>query len=210
VPTASGKGKTLLDALERHVNRGKPPKLRRKLYVVHRLDQGVSGVLVIAKNAATAEQLKKQFAAHKPQRLYIAIVNGAMQQTSGTFRSNLATDYSLNRYSTKRPNHGELAITHYQVTKAGRDFTIVEVQLQTGRRNQIRVHFAEAGHPVLGDPRYPRELRDDDQPQASSSHPKWRGKRLALHAHSLEFEHPVTGKPMRFAASIPAEFRRFQ
>lgn len=208
VPTASGKGKTLLDALERHVNRGKPPKLRRKLYVVHRLDQGVSGVLVIAKNATTAEKLKKQFAAHKPQRLYIAIVNGAMERTTGTFRSNLATDYSLNRYSTKRPNHGELAVTHYTITKAGRDFTVVEVQLETGRRNQIRVHFAEAGHPVLGDSRYPRQLRDD-QPQPTSNHPLWRAKRLALHARSLEFEHPATHAPMQFEAAIPAEFRRF-
>ena len=208
VPTASGKGKTLIDALERHINQGKPARLYRRVHAVHRLDQGVSGVLVVAKNATTAEKLKKQFAAQKPERIYIAIVSGAMEESRGTFRSQLATDYSLNRYSTKRPGHGELAVTHYKVAKAGRDFTVVEVQLETGRRNQIRVHFAEAAHPVLGDPRYPRKLRDG-QPQMTSTHPWWRAKRLALHARCLAFEHPTTHKLLRFEAPIPVEFRRF-
>lgn len=93
----------------------------------------------------------------------------------------------------------------------GRDFTIVRVQLETGRRNQIRVHFAEAGHPVLGDLRYPRVLRETaaaDDP-VTSAHPKWNAKRLALHAASLEFMHPVTGKKMRFEAEVPAEFAWF-
>jgi 23S rRNA pseudouridine1911/1915/1917 synthase len=207
VPTASGKGKTLIDALERHINRGKPPKVWRRLHVVHRLDQGVSGVLVVAKSAKVAEQLKGQFAAHKPQRTYIAIVKGIMERKRGTFRSYLATDYSLNRYSTKRPGHGELAITHYEVISHGHDATVVRVQLETGRRNQIRVHFAEAGHPVLGDPRYPRQSPRSDELQATSDHPKWRAKRQALHAASLECEHPVTHKRLRFEAPLPSEFQ---
>ena len=92
----------------------------------------------------------------------------------------------------------------------GKDFTVVKVKLETGRRNQIRVHFAEAGHPVLGDPRYPRALRETDPAAAiTSSHPKWRAKRLALHAQSLELEHPATGKIMRFEAELPTEFQPF-
>ena len=229
VPTSAtkGSGKSLIEALQKHAGRGKPEKLWKKLHVVHRLDQGVSGVMVVAKTAAASARIKDQFASHKPQRIYVAIVNGAMEREKGTFRSYLATDYSLNRYSTKRKDHGELAITHWEVMREGKrdkgktdrkrpddvraaDFTIVRVQLETGRRNQIRVHFAEAGHPVLGDPRYPRKLRDSEEAeQVSSMHPRWRSKRIALHAHSLEFAHPRTGKPMRYESPLPEEFSWF-
>jgi len=225
VPTESGKGSTLIEALERHINHDRPARTPRRLHVVHRLDRGVSGVLVVAKRADIASALKNQFAAHQPQRLYVAIVNGILQSKSGTFRSHLATDASLNRYSTRKPGRGELAVTHYEVMEQARGATIVRVRLETGRRNQIRVHFAEAGHPVLGDPRYPREVeappqrrsngREDSRarvPQKTaltSSHPKWKARRLALHARSLEFEHPITHQPMRFEAELPVEFEPF-
>jgi 23S rRNA pseudouridine1911/1915/1917 synthase len=221
VPTSAshGTGKSLIEALQKHVSRGKPEKLWKKLYVVHRLDQGVSGVMVVAKTAQASSKIKDQFASHKPQRIYIAIVNGALERKKGTFRSYLATDYSLNRYSTKRKDHGELAITHWEVVGGSNatssrpnavEFSVVQVQLETGRRNQIRVHFAEAGHPVLGDPRYPRKLSDSEESeQLSSMHPRWRSKRIALHAHSLEFTHPRTGKSMRFESSLPQEYSWF-
>ena len=225
VPTESGKGNTLIEALERHINHDHPPRTQRRLHVVHRLDRGVSGVLVVAKRADIASALKNQFAAHKPQRLYIAIVNGTLESKSGTFRSHLATDASLNRYSTRKPDRGELAVTHYEVMTHARGATVVRVRLETGRRNQIRVHFAEAGHPVLGDPRYPREgaappqrrsssrkdskTRTAQQAALTSSHPKWKARRLALHARSLEFEHPITHQPMRFEAELPVEFEPF-
>jgi 23S rRNA pseudouridine1911/1915/1917 synthase len=226
VPTESGKGNTLIEALERHINHDRPPRARRHLHVVHRLDRGVSGVLVIARRADVATALKNQFAAHKPQRLYIAIVNGLLESKSGTFRSHLATDASLNRYSTKKPGGGELAVTHYEVMGHARGATVVRVRLETGRRNQIRVHFAEAGHPVLGDPRYPREgaaltpprqpgrrkgstMRPAQNAALTSSHPKWKARRLALHARSLAFEHPITREPMRFEAELPQEFEPF-
>lgn len=225
VPTESGKGKTLIAALERHVNHGLPSGAHRRLHVVHRLDLGVSGVMVVAKTAAAATAIKDQFAAHKPQRLYLAVVNGRMAETKGTFRSHLATDGSLNRYSTKKAGHGELAVTHYEVVSHAKGATVVRVRLETGRRNQIRVHFAEAGHPVLGDPRYPRDAdpapvsrqpksRKQAKSQAtatilSSLHPKWKARRIALHARSLQFEHPTTGKLMRFEADIPVEFQHF-
>jgi 23S rRNA-/tRNA-specific pseudouridylate synthase len=157
---------------------------------VHRLDLGVSGVLVIAKRADVASALKSQFAAHKPQRVYIAIVNGIMQSKSGTFRSHLATDATLNRYSTRTPGKGELAITHYQVLGESRGASIVRVRLETGRRNSLR------GQSPTNRP-------------ATSRHPKWKARRLALHAYSLEFEHPVSRKAMRFEAGLPAEFEPF-
>jgi 23S rRNA pseudouridine1911/1915/1917 synthase len=145
-------------------------------------------------------QLKDQFAANKPEREYIALVAGRVQAEQGTFESLLATDKDLNRFSTDDESIGQLAITHYRVISRHEGATLVQVRLETGRRNQIRVHFAEAGHPVLGDPRYQAEL---------ARHPYWRHERLALHARLLGFDHPVTADPLRFESSLPAEFERF-
>jgi 23S rRNA pseudouridine1911/1915/1917 synthase len=106
----------------------------------------------------------------------------------------------LNRFSTDDESIGQLAITHYRVVAHLDGATVVQVRLETGRRNQIRVHFAEAGHPVLGDPRYEAEL---------ARHPRWPHQRLALHARLLGFEHPVTGQALRLESPLPAEFERF-
>src|SRR5690606_28973065 len=106
-----------------------------------------------------------------------------------------------NRYSTSEPDVGELAITHYEVRQRLGDATLVQVQLETGRRNQIRVHFAEAGHPILGDPRYRSDL---------AVHRAWKWKRLALHAESLGFQHPVTGEPLEFTSRWTTEFQDFR
>ena len=213
VPTPGGKGKTLIDALRRTVNRGRQPikgRQQRGLHVVHRLDLGVSGVLVIAKTAGAAEKIRQQFAARKPDRGYIAIVNGIVETKRGTFSSHLATDGALNRYSTKKPGKGQLAVTHYEVLSTARGASVVRVRLETGRRNQIRVHFAEAGHPVLGDPRYPCAANAGRAAvSATSLHPRWKARRIALHAHTLEFVHPETGKLLRFEAELPAEFLPF-
>ncbi len=214
VPTPGGKGKTLIDAVQRSLNRGRCEQVKgrrsRGLHVVHRLDLGVSGVLVIARTVDAAEKIKQQFAAHKPERVYIAIVNGIMESKRGTFRSHLATDSALNRYSTKKPGKGELAVTHYEVASTARGATVVRVRLETGRRNQIRVHFAEAGHPVLGDPRYPSAAHAGRAAiEATSFHPRWKARRLALHAQILAFTHPVTGQLLRFETELPAEFVPF-
>ncbi len=96
--------------------------------------------------------LREQFQARKPKRKYTAIVVGRMETKSGTIRNYLATDADLNRYATNNPEGGELAITHYEVREQFTDASILTVQLETGRRNQIRVHLADAGHPIVGDP----------------------------------------------------------
>jgi len=197
VPTVRAETNTLLSKVAdyvKHVSKG------RGAFTVHRLDRGVSGLLVLGKTQEIVRELKDQFAASKPEREYLAIVAGDVQQPSGTFESLLATDKDLNRFSTEDEEVGQLAITHYRVVSALRDTTLVQVRLETGRRNQIRVHFAEAGHPVLGDPRYRPE---------QAAHPHWPHKRLALHARLLGFEHPVTGQPLRFEAALPAEMERF-
>ncbi|MGD0094742.1 MAG: RluA family pseudouridine synthase, partial [Planctomycetota bacterium] len=118
----------------------------------------------------------------------------------GTFESYLATSRNLQRYSTGQPNAGQLAITHFLLQRVVHGSSWLRVWLETGRRNQIRVQFADAGHPVLGDPRYRPDL---------SSHPQWRVKRLALHAAVLGFRHPITGRALRFEAAAPAAMRAF-
>ena len=168
---------------------------------MHRLDRDVSGVLVMAKSLAVAEKLRNQFAQRKPDRQYIAIVAGNMKNDSGTVRNYLATDANLNRYAVADPSQGELAITHYTVRQRWQDTTLVEVRLETGRRNQIRIHLADLGHPILGDPRYRRDL---------ATHRAWPYRRIALHAESLGFVHPTTGLPLRFVAQWPQEFRDCQ
>lgn len=197
VPTRRNESNTLKDKVEayvRHVAKG------RGAFPVHRLDRGVSGLLVFGKTADIMRRLKDQFAAHKPEREYIALVAGRVQEQQATFQTLLATDKDLNRFSTDDESIGQLAITHYRVISRHEGATLVQVRLETGRRNQIRVHFAEAGHPVLGDPRYEVEL---------AQHPHWRHQRLALHARLLGFDHPLTDQPLRFQSPLPAEFERF-
>ena len=199
VPTNDRETNTLVDAVRSYVNRGQPRG--RPVTIVHRLDRDTSGLLVFAKTAAIGAKIKDQFADRKPERVYVAIVAGKLAQKSGTMRSFLATDKDLNQRSVDEDGDGKLAITHYKVTQEFRDSTMVRVTLETGRRNQIRVHFSEMGHPILGDQRYETHM---------ARHRFWNQKRLALHAETLGFRHPVTGKDLRFVVPAPAEFDRFR
>jgi len=168
--------------------------------LVHRLDRDTSGILVLAKHHNLAQTLKEQFASRKPFRKYVAIAKGKPKLRAGTYRSHLATDEDLNQYSTGSPEEGKLAITHYKLVKQYKDCCLLHVRLETGRRNQIRVHFAEHGHPILGDPRYKPGL---------AKHPQWTYRRIALHAAELGFVHPVTKKELMFKTPVPKEFEEF-
>lgn len=199
VPTDAKEPHTLIYRVSEHVRR---TTRGSSALVVHRLDRGVSGLLVFAKNEDASESLQAQFAAHKPDRRYQAFVAGRVTPSTGTYRSYLTTGKNLSRYSTRDEEKGELAVTHFQVLAASKGsdrcgaVSHVDVQLETGRRNQIRVHFAEAGHPVIGDQRYRTELWKDIP---------WPFKRLALHAATLSFEHPRSGIPHRFESPLPKE-----
>ncbi len=195
VPTPKREPNTLQSQIRKWLERNQPGN---QAICVHRLDRGVSGLLVFAKSHAVADRLREQFAARKPQRRYVAIVSGEVKPNQGTFQSYLATDDALNRYSVADPQAGELAITHFEVKERWDGATLVQVRLETGRRNQIRVHFAEAGHPIIGDPRYRPDL---------SEHPQWPLKRIALHAETLGLVHPETDEQLLFTADWPQEFR---
>lgn len=196
VPANPGEKDSLVHAVSRYLaHRGS----RDRAQVVHRLDRDVSGLLVFGKTRTVAEELQSQFEARKPDREYGAIVHGRVEP-EGTFESYLVTAKSLQQYSTTKRDDAQLAITHYKLEGSAHGASFVRVKLKTGRRNQIRVHFADAGHPILGDPRYRPDL---------SSHPQWRAKRLALHARTLGFDHPKTGKPLTFNSPLPAAMRSF-
>lgn len=196
VPTDANEPHTLVDRVNEYV---KYEGHGRGAFVVHRLDRGVSGLLVFGKTQELAKHLQRQFAQRKPEREYRALVAGIVAEDEGEFCSRLATSKNLNRYSTKKEGEGELAITHFQVLERLRDVTLLTARLETGRRNQIRVHLAEAGHPVLGDTRYKADI---------AAHQEWPYRRMALHAAMLAFHHPVTDEPLRFSSEIPREMTK--
>lgn len=198
VPTDRDEPNTLVERVSVYLSHSRG---NREAWLVHRLDRDVSGLVVFGKQEQIATLLIEQFKQRKPQRIYTAIVAGVMQGGEGTFRSHLATGKSLDRYVTRESSPTtELAITHYRVIRTMSDTTLVEATLETGRRNQIRVQFADAGHPVLGDPRYKTE---------EAVHPRWIRKRIALHAKSLGFEHPVSGEAVQFESPLPSAFEKF-
>jgi 23S rRNA pseudouridine1911/1915/1917 synthase len=164
-----------------------------RIHVVHRLDRETSGVLVFAKNFHARERLKEQFAEHSVDRLYVAIIEGAIEPPSGTIRSNLLERKDLRMVSVDADPAAKLAITHYRTIGEAGLYSMLEVTLETGRKNQIRAHLSEAGHPVVGDAMY-----------GSTSNPLGR---LGLHAKLLGFIHPTTGKKLTFTAPLPKSFR---
>lgn len=198
VETSRGGEETLFGDLGRYLSRG--PRITRPPFVVHRLDRDTSGLLVFGKTHRVAEALSDQFKARKPEREYVAIVAGRLPDDAGTFRSFLTTSKELREYSTTTPGEGKLAVTHYRVETRLQDTTVVRVNLETGRRNQIRVHFADDRHPVLGDMRYSTDR---------AAHPLWQEKRLALHALTLGFMHPVTRRRLQFTSDLPEAFHAF-
>ena len=165
----------------------------KTVYVVHRLDQDTSGVMVFALSEKAFKILKKKFATHDIVRRYTAIVEGELAG-KGTWDSYLYEDENYVVRLAHDRDQGEHAITHYSSKKSRKNMTWVELTLETGKKNQIRVQSLHAGHPIVGDKKY--GAADE------------RVRRLCLHAHLLEFEHPVTGKYLSFESAVPREFYR--
>ena len=164
----------------------------KHVYLVHRLDRETSGVLLFAKTEEAQQTLKDNW--KSTEKLYLAAVRGHLDQKSGVLSSYLAENEDLYVFSTDDPSQGKLSQTAYAVIKEVPGLSLVKIRLLTGRKNQIRVHFAEAGHPVVGDPKY---ARNDPFRE-----------RLCLHAKSIAFNHPYTGKRLFFDTPMPAAFSR--
>jgi 23S rRNA pseudouridine1911/1915/1917 synthase len=177
VATSFNTQKTAHAILKRHFS-------PRRVHVVHRLDQETSGVMLFALSEQAYDNLKIMFEKHELERGYTAMVEGAVESESGTWTSYLYEDSSYTVHSISDQTQGRLAITHYKTMWKQGNYSWLEISLETGRKNQIRVHCKDAGHPIAGDKKY-----------GATTNPK---KRLCLHAHLLGFRHPITNKPMRF------------
>lgn len=165
---------------------------RLRAYTVHRLDRDTSGLLVFAKSEKVQQQLKNNW--RDTEKHYFAVVHGTPVQKEGMLSCYLAEDKDQLVYVTKNKDEGKLAESRYSVLKETTGYSALDVMLLTGRKNQIRVQFADAGHPIVGDPKYGK--KDD------------RFQRMALHAMHLEFEHPFSGRRMIFDSPVPEPLLR--
>ncbi|MEB3100729.1 RluA family pseudouridine synthase [Paenibacillaceae bacterium T2] len=177
--------------LMEHVRRKNPGG---RVFVVHRLDRDTSGLMLFAKTGEAKQALQNAWQEAVLERSYIALVERQVKKTEGTIVSWLKETKTFKMYSSPSPNGGQEAITHYKVLQSSNDYSLLEVHLETGRKNQIRVHMQDIGHPIVGDKKYGSRLNPIG--------------RLGLHARVLEFIHPETGETMRFETPIPVKFLR--
>jgi len=190
VPTQSHKKEeNAFEILRDYVKNCNP---RNKLYIVHRLDRDTSGLMMFVKSEEAQETLRHNWNNMILERLYVAVLEGYLDQDEGYVKSRLAENSQFVVYSTQNPDEGRLAVTHYKVLARGNNMTLAEFSLDTGRKNQIRVHAHDLGHPVVGDKKY-----------GATVSPL---RRLALHARTLRFAHPVTRKDMLFETPVPSRF----
>jgi 23S rRNA pseudouridine1911/1915/1917 synthase len=162
-------------------------------HLVHRLDRETSGLMVFAKSVDIQQEMEHHWRELILDRRYVAVVNGKMEKQQGTITSWLTEDKFFFIKSSPTDNGGKIAITHYNTLIARDDYSLVELKLETGRKNQIRVHMQDLGHPVVGDRKYGLE---DNDPIG----------RLGLHAFRLDFIHPVTREEMHFETPFPKSF----
>jgi len=186
------KRRTLYALLTDYVRKGYSRSADR-VFIVHRLDRETSGIVIFAKNMEAKLRLQGQW--EQTEKKYIAVVHGRIEKKEGTISTYLAENKAHFVYSTSDISKGKLARTAYRVVKETKDFSALEVDLLTGRKHQIRVHLADIGHPVVGDDKYGRE---EDQ-----------YKRLALHAKSISFTHPSSGKRLTFTSGLPEYFNNW-
>lgn len=189
VATTHEKARTAHSLLTDYIRTG-CGRCRKQLYVVHRLDRDTSGVLIFAKSEEAMERLKDQW--KENEKKYLAAVHGILEKKSGTITSYLAEDEDYIVYQTQDSTRGRLAQTQYRVIGEKKSLSLLEVILLTGRKNQIRVHLAGIGHPILGDGKYGKG--DNTMP------------RMALHARSITFKHPFSGKQLSFESEAPEVF----
>lgn len=166
-----------------------------KIFIVHRLDKDTSGIIVFAKSLKVKNILQDNWDDYAKTRNYIAIVEGIPKEKEKSITSWLKETSTYLIYSSNRENDGKLAITKYKIIKTNKNNSVLEIKILTGRKNQIRVHLSDIGHPILGDKKY-----------GSQVNPL---KRLALHANKLELIHPITKELMIFEAKVPNEFSKY-
>lgn len=184
------KEKTAYNIVKTYV-KAKDPK--DKVFIVHRLDRGTSGVMIFAKNPETQQKLQTNWSDAVKERKYVAVVEGRVEKDKDTLITYLKENSAMVTYSNIKPVEGsKKAITHYEVLSRSKGYSLVEANIETGRKNQIRVHMQTIGHSVAGDKKY-----------GAKTSPL---KRLCLHARTIVFIHPTTGKTISLSTKIPGRF----
>ncbi len=189
VATDLVKDKTAFRIISDYVKSQHP---RNHIFVLHRLDKDTSGLLVFAKSPEIQSEMQHNWERIVTDRKYVAVIEGCPEKMSGELTSYLRENKAFKVYSSAT-NEGQFARTRYRIIKAGRQYSLVELELETGRKNQIRVHMSEFGHSIAGDKKY-----------GATGNPI---KRIALHAFKLTFIHPVTKQELNFETPIPKSFQ---
>jgi len=189
--TDTDKTRTAYFILTDYIRKGYA-KSRNRIFIVHRLDRETSGILVFAKSEEAKLRLQEQW--KETEKKYLAVVHGKCDRKAETITTYLAENKAHFVYSTSDAAKGKLSHTAYKVLRQTEDFALLEVGLLTGRKHQIRVHLAGIGHPVVGDEKYGKGDRGHT--------------RLALHARSISFKHPFSGKHLTFETKVPAYFNQ--
>ncbi len=163
------------------------------VHTVHRLDRVTSGLLIFAKRRDVQEAFMNNWHNYVYDRRYVALTEGRMERDHGTVESWLSDNRMFLTYSSPTDNGGKFAVTHYVTLQRGKEYSLVELRLETGRKNQIRVHMQDIGHPIAGDQKY-----------GAQTDPLGR---VCLHAYRLEFRHPITGENLQFNMPVPPQFQ---
>lgn len=187
--TNKERDRTAYGILSDYVKKENP---KNKIFIIHRLDRETSGVMMFARSEKVQRLMQESWNDTIKERTYVALVEGVPQPPKGTVTSYLKESKALIVYSSQNPDNGQLSITNYTVLKSTADYALLELELETGRKNQIRVHMQDIGHPIAGDSKY-----------GAATNPIGR---LGLHAEVLAFEHPITGEAMKFDAPVPKTF----
>lgn len=164
-----------------------------KIFVVHRLDRETSGLMMFAKSARIQKILQENWNEIIRERVYVAVVEGGVNPSSGEISSYLRESKNMVVYSSQQGDDGKYAVTHYETTKSSDYFSMLRMSLRTGRKNQIRVHLQDLGHPIVGDKKYGSKVNPVN--------------RLALHAQVLAFRHPVNNRELKFETTVPRKFQ---
>lgn len=186
---------TLVNAVLHHVQGLEHEEGDLRPGIVHRLDRDTTGCLVVAKTPRAHERLGEAFAARQVEKVYVAVVKGSLKSEAGTFDTLYGRHPTERKRFSSKVQTGKRAVTHYRVLERFDHATLVEIRLETGRTHQIRAHFADAGHPLVGDEVYGRRGGPDFE-------------RPALHALRLSFAHPISGQPVAALAPWPEDLLR--
>ena len=191
IATKKEKRETLYSFLSDYV---KLQNQNNKIFIVHRLDRETSGIMLFAKNEKIKVQLQESWQEMKAERTYIALVEGKVNEKEGVVSSFLFEDKNFRMHSSQNHSKGQKAVTHFSVIKANNSFSLLKINLETGRKNQIRVHMQDMGHSVAGDKKY-----------GATTNPI---NRLGLHAQKLSFQHPATNQILLFESPVPRIFKK--